>query len=53
MRRMLSMRDLKAQDLQGLSPETVRALATQMLEHIEQQARDLDLGRCQGSCRVS
>ncbi len=42
---MLSMRDLKAQDLQGLSPETVTALAAQMLEHIEQQARDLDLQR--------
>ena len=45
MRRMLSMRDLKAQDLQGLSPETVTALAAQMLVHIEQQARDLDLQR--------
>lgn len=39
------MRDLKAQDLQGLSPETVTALAAQMIEHIEQQARDLDLQR--------
>ena len=45
MRRMLSMRDLNAQDLQGLSPETVTALASQMLEHIEQQARDLDVQR--------
>ena len=39
------MRDLKAQDLQGLSPETVTALAAQMLDHIEQQARDLALQR--------
>ncbi len=41
MRRMLSMRDLKAQDLQGLSPETITALAAQMLEHIEHQADEL------------
>jgi len=45
MRRMLSMRDLKAQDLQGLTPEDLTALAAQMLEHIEQQGRDLDLHR--------
>jgi transposase len=38
---MLSMRDLKPQDLQGLSPEAITALAAQMLGHIEQQARDL------------
>jgi transposase len=38
---MLSMRDLKAQDLQGLTQEAVTALAAQMLKHIEQQARDL------------
>ena len=43
MRRMLSMRDLKPQDLQGLSQEAVTALAAQMLGHIEQQARDLDV----------
>ena len=42
MQRMLSMRDLKPQDLQGLSPDTVTLLAAQMLGHIEQQARDLD-----------
>ena len=36
------MRDLKPQDLQGLSPEAVTALAAQMLGHIEQQARDLE-----------
>jgi len=40
---MLSMRDLKAQDLQGLSPEAVTALAAQMLERIEQQARELEV----------
>jgi transposase len=33
---MLSMRDLKAQDLHGLTPEAVTALAAQMLKHIEQ-----------------
>jgi transposase len=38
---MLSMRDLKPQDLQGLSQEAITALAAQMLGHIEQQARDL------------
>ena len=43
MRRMLSMRDLKAQDLQGLAPETVTALATQMLERLELQARELEV----------
>lgn len=42
---MLSMRDLKAQDLQGLSPADLTALAAQMLGHIEQQARDLDVHR--------
>jgi transposase len=42
MQRMLGVRDLKPQDLQGLSPDTVAALAAQMLEHIEQQARDLE-----------
>ena len=45
MRRMLSMRDLKVQDLQGLTPEDITALSARMLEHIEQQARDLDLQR--------
>jgi transposase len=43
MQRMLSMRDLKAQDLQGLPPADLTALASQMLEHIGQQARELDL----------
>ena len=33
MRHMLSMRDLKPQDLQGLSPEAITALAAQMLQH--------------------
>jgi transposase len=42
MRRMLSMRDLKPQDLQGLSQESVTALAAQMLKHIEHQASDLE-----------
>jgi len=40
---MLNMRDLKPQDLQGLSQECVTALAAQMLGHIEQQARDLEV----------
>jgi hypothetical protein len=43
MQRMLSMRDLKPQDLQCLSQESVTALAAQMLGHIEQQARDLEV----------
>ncbi len=38
---MFDLRDLKAQDLQGLSPEAVAALARQMLEHIERQAGEL------------
>jgi transposase len=38
---MLSVRDLKPQDLQGLSPDTVTALAAQMLEHIRHQASEL------------
>ena len=42
MRRMLSMRDFKPQDLQGLSQESITALAAQMLKHIEQQASDLE-----------
>ena len=41
MQRMLSVRDLKPQDLQGLSPDTVAVLAAQMLEHIRQQASEL------------
>jgi transposase len=40
---MLSMRDLKPQDLQGLSPEAITALAAQMLQHIELQTRDLEV----------
>ena len=42
MRRMLSMRDLKPQDLQGLSQEAITALAAQMLGHIEHQANELE-----------
>ncbi len=42
MRYMLSMRDLKAQDLQGLAPEAVTALASQMLEHMQHQANELE-----------
>jgi transposase len=41
MQRMLSMRDLKPQDLQGLSQEAVTVLAAQMLEHIRHQASEL------------
>ena len=43
MQRMLSMRELKPQDLRGLPLEAVAALAAQMLEHIASQARQLDL----------
>jgi transposase len=39
---MLSMRDLKAQDLQGLAPDAVTALAAQMLEHMQHQANELE-----------
>jgi len=42
MQRMLGMRDLKAQDLHGLTPDAVTALATQLLEHIEHQASELE-----------
>ena len=38
---MLSMRDLKPQDLKGLSHEAITALAAQLLGHIEQQAQNL------------
>ena len=41
MQRMLSMHDLKPQDLQGLSQESFTALAAQMLEHIRHQASEL------------
>ena len=41
MQRMLSTRDLKPQDLQGLSQEAVTVLAAQMLEHIRHQASEL------------
>ncbi len=43
MQRMLGMRDLKPQDLHGLTPSGLTALAAQMLEHIGSQARQLDL----------
>jgi transposase len=42
MQRMLGMRDLKAQDLHGLTPDAVTALAAQLLEHIEHQASELE-----------
>jgi uncharacterized protein (DUF3084 family) len=38
---MLDLRDLKAHDLQGLSPDAVAALARRMLQHIERQAGEL------------
>ncbi|MDE2299928.1 MAG: IS66 family transposase [Burkholderiales bacterium] len=40
---MLGMRDLKPQDLQGLSPADLTALAAQMLERIESQVRELQV----------
>lgn len=43
MQRMLGMRDLKPQDLHGLTPDAVVALAAQMLEHIASQTQQLDL----------
>jgi transposase len=39
---MLSIRDLKPADLQELSPQSVKALAAQMLDHIQQQAREIE-----------
>lgn len=41
MQRMLSMRELKARDLHGLTPEAVTALAAQMIEHIAQQDQQI------------
>ena len=41
MRRMLSMRDVKTQDLESLTPEAITALAAQMLQHIQHQANEL------------
>jgi len=43
MQRMLSMRDLKPQDLLDLPAVDLTALAAQMLEHIAGQAQQLDL----------
>jgi len=40
---MLELRNLTAHDLQGLTPDAVAALAREMLEHIEQQAGQLQL----------
>ena len=40
---MPGMRELTAKDLQGLTPEAMAALAQQMLQHIESQARELAL----------
>jgi transposase len=42
MPRMLGIRDLKAQDLHGLSAAELTALAAQMLEHIQHQALEID-----------
>ena len=39
---MPGMQDLKAQDLQGLTPSELAALAAQMLEHIHGQAGELE-----------
>jgi transposase len=43
MQRMLGMRDLHTQDLQGLAPEAVAALAAQLLGHIRMQGEQLAL----------
>ena len=40
---MQDLRDLKDEDLQGLTPEAVTALAQQMLQHIQRQAQDIRL----------
>jgi transposase len=38
---MLGMRDLQPQDLQGLAPEALAAVAAQLIEHVEQQRQQL------------
>lgn len=38
---MLDVRDLQPQDLAGLSPEAIAALAARMLEHIREQDTQL------------
>jgi len=48
---MLDLRDLKAHDLQGLSPDAVAALARRMLQHIEQQAGELQQKDREIECR--
>jgi transposase len=40
---MAGMRDFTAKDLQGLTPEALGQLAQQMLQHIEQQASEIEL----------
>lgn len=40
---MQDLRDLKDEDLQGLTPEAVTTLAQQMLQHIQRQAQDIRL----------
>jgi hypothetical protein len=42
MQRMLGVRELKAQDLHGLTPEALTALAAQMLEHIGHQHSEIE-----------
>ena len=39
---MLDVRDFKAQDLRGLSPEALAAAAEQMLAHIGEQSKRID-----------
>lgn len=46
---MLDLHAVKGQDLKALSPEVLAALATQMLAHIDEQARHID----QQSQRIS
>ena len=38
---MLGVHDLKPQDLQGLAPEALTALAAQLIEHVDQQRQQL------------
>jgi len=38
---MLDVRDFKAQDLHGLSPDALAAAAEQMLAHIGEQSRHI------------
>ncbi len=49
---MLSVHDLKALDLNGLTPEAVTRLAQQMLHHIGQQAQEIERKAQEIQCKA-